>query len=572
MSAAILYSAKSTKDRHLSIPEQRDDCREMAAENGWEVVGDFADENFTAYSGNRGPGLAAAIALAKRTAAERGCEVYLVAQHTSRFARGDGARPDAPKALVELYHEWARSNVRGRLVENDTAMSSSVAAAVQGEADHSESKRKGKSVRKGLRRRARDRGKLAGGPRPYGYRWVGDRGEKRLEVVSAEVPVVVRIFNDSIAGVSQKSLAAALNRDGVPSATGKRWIQASVRRVLTNVIYIGQIRHMGETYVGEHDSIITDATWNAAAAIREGRADERRTTKNEHGDLRGAAKGTNNGGGRRPKGSHLMVKGLLRCSCGAAMVPRTVVNRQTPPTETYFCLARDQDVTACPQKPIRRDLIDGPLLDSLTTRYLDLDETRERLRARRSIDAEVAASTLAEAESERLRAAERLSRVVRDYQDGKLDVDDYREQRADLVEEQQAAEAAVLRAGSRVEDLRPSATDDVEEETLRRLAAMRATVLGGVEAAADVDALRVVLRQLFAEVALCRPLPGRGPQLVFSLRWETINLTALRDTPGDPISRVPLDFAVSEPVGLASGSEAAKDLAALFAPVPVGAR
>ena len=139
---AVVYAAKSTKDKHLSIPEQLEDCREMAAdpENDgvWTIVSEFSDENFTAYTGNRGPGLAAAIDHAKRTAAEHG-QCFIVAQHTSRFARGDGARPDAPRALVELWHEWARTNVRGRLVENDSAMASSAQAAAQGEADHNDS-------------------------------------------------------------------------------------------------------------------------------------------------------------------------------------------------------------------------------------------------------------------------------------------------------------------------------------------------------------------------------------------------------------------------------------------------
>ena len=32
---AVLYAAKSTDDRHDSVPTQLADCREMAAENGW---------------------------------------------------------------------------------------------------------------------------------------------------------------------------------------------------------------------------------------------------------------------------------------------------------------------------------------------------------------------------------------------------------------------------------------------------------------------------------------------------------------------------------------------------------
>ena len=121
---ALVYAAKSTKDKHLSIPEQLDDCREMCEENGWKIVSEFSDENFTAYTGNRGPGLAAAIDHAKRTASEHG-QCFIVAQHTSRFARGDGARPDAPRALVELWHDgpaptsavaWSRTTPRWRPV------------------------------------------------------------------------------------------------------------------------------------------------------------------------------------------------------------------------------------------------------------------------------------------------------------------------------------------------------------------------------------------------------------------------------------------------------------------------
>jgi DNA invertase Pin-like site-specific DNA recombinase len=54
---AAIYCAKSTEDRNASLPEQLDDCRQMAAENGWTIVGEFSDEKFSAYSGNRAPGL-----------------------------------------------------------------------------------------------------------------------------------------------------------------------------------------------------------------------------------------------------------------------------------------------------------------------------------------------------------------------------------------------------------------------------------------------------------------------------------------------------------------------------------
>ena len=308
-------------------PEQLEDCREMCRDNGWESLGEFADENFTAYTGNRGPGLAAAIDLAKRTAAERGCQVFLVAQHTSRFARGDGASPDAPRALVELWHEWARTNVRGRLVENDSAMASSAQAAAQGEADHNESKRKSKSIRKGLRRRAQDRGKIAGGHRPYAYRWE----DGALEVVPSEVPVVLRIYDEYLAGRSQMAIARDLTRDGIKAATGGKWTQVSVRHVLMKPLYCGKITHRGEVYPGAHEAVVTEAMWEGARALRV----PSRESRNAKGNFRGSAKGSNNGGGRNPVGRHLLTKGLLRCgTCGDSMSPITKPRASGDPCES----------------------------------------------------------------------------------------------------------------------------------------------------------------------------------------------------------------------------------------------
>jgi site-specific DNA recombinase len=90
----VIYAAKSTEDKHGSIGTQLEDCRELAAHEGWEVVGEYQDEAFSAYHGNRGPGLAAAI----QKAVEHAPSV-LVAQDADRFARGAGDAPGAARHL-----------------------------------------------------------------------------------------------------------------------------------------------------------------------------------------------------------------------------------------------------------------------------------------------------------------------------------------------------------------------------------------------------------------------------------------------------------------------------------------
>jgi hypothetical protein len=67
---AVLYGAKSSEDVRGSIPTQLEDCRALAEREGWEILNHFQDEAFSAYSGNRGPGLERAKALATATAAE----------------------------------------------------------------------------------------------------------------------------------------------------------------------------------------------------------------------------------------------------------------------------------------------------------------------------------------------------------------------------------------------------------------------------------------------------------------------------------------------------------------------
>jgi hypothetical protein len=39
----MIYAAKSTEDKHGSIPTQLEDCRQMAEREGWTVVGEFHD-------------------------------------------------------------------------------------------------------------------------------------------------------------------------------------------------------------------------------------------------------------------------------------------------------------------------------------------------------------------------------------------------------------------------------------------------------------------------------------------------------------------------------------------------
>jgi site-specific DNA recombinase len=486
MPACVIYGAKSTEDVHGSIPTQLTDCQEMATRYGWEVVAEHSDEAFSAFHGNRGPGLEQAKADAIAAAAERG-SCILVAQDADRFARGAGDAPGAADHLGEVYFALRRQSVELWSVRSGKL--DLLRAALEGERATDESARKSQTVKAGMRRRA-EAGKLAGGQRPYGYRWsswLDDSGRKqsKLAVVPAEAEIVRRIYRDTVDGVGQRQLVRSLAAEGIKSATGRKWGQASISVVLSNPLYRGDLRHGREVYAGAHEAIVSPELWAAAERARSSRV--RRA------------------GGRRARGSHLLVRGLLRCGrCGEAMIPRTQTNRGGSTYERYLCRGHvERGIDFCSQRPIPRQVIDEAMLRELTTRYLDLDATRERFAERQVADLAIARDALAHAETEAQRADAAMQRVRSDYVAGELTAAEWRDFSAELTDGLTAASEAVNQARGRVAAIEAAGdVSDAEATLLEQLAVLKASVAGSVDRAPDLDALRNVLGSIIERVEI----------------------------------------------------------------------
>ena len=204
----VVYAAKSTEDAHGSIPTQLEDCRKMAEREGWEVIGEFSDEAASAWSGDRGPQLAAAM-----EAAAGAAPAVLVVQHSDRLARGDGR---SARHLGEIYFWALRSEVELRSVQDDSTFTNPLLTFAMGERNFEDSKRKSLAVKSGMDRRAARGLHEQGGPRPYGYRY--EDGE--MQVVKAEAVVVKRVFSEYVAGASQSAIARGLQADGILTMRG----------------------------------------------------------------------------------------------------------------------------------------------------------------------------------------------------------------------------------------------------------------------------------------------------------------------------------------------------------------
>lgn len=115
-----------------------------------------------------------------------------------------------------------------------------------------------------------------------GYRWEGDE----LVIVPEEAEIVQRIYQSYLDGKSKLDIARELTANGVTTKHGRKWTESSIRVVLTNVTYTGNLllqkqfradpiskrykRNKGELpqyYVeNSHLAIIDRATFDAVQA------------------------------------------------------------------------------------------------------------------------------------------------------------------------------------------------------------------------------------------------------------------------------------------------------------------
>lgn len=107
-----------------------------------------------------------------------------------------------------------------------------------------------------------------GGEAPYGYTYK----DGLLIVDEFEAMLVRKIFDLAYHGTSDRKIAAILNEEGYSSRRGK-WVRTSVRNVLSNYIYSGNIRYRDEVFKGVHDPIVDPELCSEVCRIRSERVD-----------------------------------------------------------------------------------------------------------------------------------------------------------------------------------------------------------------------------------------------------------------------------------------------------------
>jgi len=215
---------------------------------------------------------------------------------------------------------------------------------------------------------ARRKGKWVGGTPVLGYDVAPAGG--RLIVNEKESRRVRDIFALFVQHRSLSAVVAELaqrrwktkswkSQNGTRHA-GRAFDKVSLRRLLINPVYAGNVEHRGEIYAGEHKPIIELSVWQEVnAELRAGRR-------------------TGTGAIRRPQNA--LLAGLLLCkSCQRPMVP-TYTAKPGRRYRYYVCQgARRNGWISCRTKSVPARMIEEAVLERLRT-ALRASETREQLR------------------------------------------------------------------------------------------------------------------------------------------------------------------------------------------------
>lgn len=77
-----------------------------------------------------------------------------------------------------------------------------------------------------------------------------------------------RLFEMAASGMSIPSIAKQFNAEHIPAPDGGDWSIQTMRQLIANHFYIGEIHLLGEVFRAKHDCLIPLATWEAAQLPR----------------------------------------------------------------------------------------------------------------------------------------------------------------------------------------------------------------------------------------------------------------------------------------------------------------
>ncbi|WP_265035181.1 MULTISPECIES: recombinase family protein [unclassified Wolbachia] len=298
-----IYTRKSNEDgleqKFNSLDAQRVACEKyIKSREGWVILAKRYDDG--GYSGKN----LERPAIKELFADVKGGEVDCVVVYTlDRLSR-------ETKDSIEVTSFFRRHRVNfvavTQIFDNNTPMGKFVQTVLSGAAQL-EREMIVERVKNKIAT-SKEQGLWMGGTVPFGY----DVKDKELIINEKEAKTVKHIFERYLELKSMAELARELNREGYRTKSDI-FKKATVRRIVTNPIYMGKIRHYEKEYEGKHDAIIEKEKWQKAQEL----------IKNQ--PYRGV------------KYEEALLKGMIRCRCCKVNMTLTYSKKENKRYRYYIC-------------------------------------------------------------------------------------------------------------------------------------------------------------------------------------------------------------------------------------------
>ena len=391
---AVLYARVSTDeqaDKGYSLPSQFDAMRKYAAQQGFEVVGEYQDDYSGATPIEFRPEGGKAYAMLKTDEAD-----VIIAYTIDRFVRPpeDGDEWDMPiliRGLAKLGKE-IHTVRRGKLNTNFADLLIALLDARKAGEERRERSMRGK------RAKAMS-GKVIGGRAPYGYQFVRDERGKAITLVIDETTrrIVKLIFHWCVYGdengkrLANLAIALRLSEMGIPTpGEGQRgyqrkrghaiWGHSVVGRILKNEAYVGVWRYGVTVRIG---NTVKRRQLDESVAVSVPAIIDRETWERAQRQLERNREFAQRNGKRQ-----YLLSGLIRCGL-CKMKYGGGFSRSSSPTDPgrryyrdlLYSLRYARLEERCTNKPIRADAIEADIWDEIKGFFSDLDRLWAELKA-----------------------------------------------------------------------------------------------------------------------------------------------------------------------------------------------
>ena len=300
-SAAIYARISSDQTGEaLGVTRQLEDCRRLAAENGWTVGEEYVDNDVSAYRSS---------ASKPRPEYQRmladlagGLRDAVIVYNLDRLTR-------QPMELEEFTRLCERAGVTQvnsvttdiDLGNDDGLFMARILAAIASK----ESARKSERLKRKAQQLAEQGMPNGGYQRPFGYE------QDRRSVVEFEAEILRQIVARFLAGESSRSICVWLNEQNVPTTTGGQWKTMTLNAMLKSARIAGLREHKGV--------VVAEAVWDPII------------TKNQRERILAQFAAKRRTNTRAPR--RYVLSGLLRCGkCGNKLFSAIRVD-----TRRYVC-------------------------------------------------------------------------------------------------------------------------------------------------------------------------------------------------------------------------------------------